>query len=49
MVPIGFWHAHRHAGSAIASPIGNSSGALVIAGFFTPRARPHLSRVLFGG
>ena len=50
MVPIGVWHAHRHAVQRHRfTMIGIFSGALVIAGFFTLAPGRIMSRVLFGG
>ena len=49
MVPIGVWHAHRHAVQRHRfTMIGIFSGALVIAGFFTLAPGRIMSRVLFG-
>ena len=50
MVPIGVWHAHRHAVQHHRfTMIGIFSGALVIAGLFTFVPDRIMHKVLFGG
>ena len=50
MVPIGVWHAHRHAVQRHRfTMIGIFSGALVVAGFFTFAPGRIMHKILFGG
>ena len=49
-VPVGVWHAHRHAVQRHRfSMIGIFSGALVVAGFFTFAPGRIMHKILFGG